>query len=64
MFFPASGRARDLRSRLARYANANAGGCLLKWLLSAGRPIAESDLQGNVLVERVYLGDIPVALSQ
>jgi len=64
MFFLASGRARDLCAGLARHANANARGCLLKWLLSAGRLTAEIDAQANVLVKRVYLGDIPVALSQ
>ena len=64
MFFPASGRARDLRSGLARYANANARGCLLKWLLSAERLIARSDAQGNVLVKYLYLGDVPAAMVQ
>ena len=29
-----------------------------------GRLIAESDTQGNVLVEYLYLGDIPVAVIQ
>lgn len=64
MFFPASGRTRNLCAGLARHANANARGCLLKWLLSAGRPTGEIDAQANVLVECVYPGDIPVALSQ